>query len=103
MATVQINLCTTTARMQKQPAVDDVVVAGETIASSGASQATTITASQQGAADEFWVVTALGGPVWVTFAAEPVAAPGTTWLVGDGKTFWLRATAGNKAAVINAA
>lgn len=103
MATVQVNLCTTNARIQQQPVADDVIVAGEAITSSGVSQATTITAGTLMGQDEFWVVTASGGPIWVTFAAVPVAAAGVSWLVPDGVTLWLRATPGNKAAVVDAA
>lgn len=102
MATVQINLCTTNARMQQQPVADDVPVGSELITSSGASQPTAITAGTLPGADEFWAVTSAGGPVWVTFAAAPVALAGTTWLVPDGGTLWLRATPGFKAAVIDA-
>lgn len=102
MATVRINLCTTNARMQQQPVVDDTPVAGQTITSSASSQATTITATTPSGADEFWGVTSVGGNVWVTFAAVPVAAVGTTWLCPDGETVWFRATPGYKAAVIDA-
>lgn len=101
MATVRINLCTTNARIQQQPVVDDVPVSGETITSSGASQATTIAAGSLPGQDEFWCVTAVGGAVWAKFAAAPVAAAGDTWLCPDGVPTWFRATPGNKVAVID--
>lgn len=101
MATVQVILCTTTARLQQQPIADDVVVTSETITSSGTSQATTIAATSAVGNDTFWAVTALGGSVWVTFDDTPVADTGVTWLVADGQTLWLRATPGNKAAAID--
>lgn len=102
MATVAISLCVSNARVQQQPVVDDVPVAtNAAITSSGTSQASSITASQQGGADVFWCVTSVGGAVWVTFAAAPVAASGTTFLVADGATLWVRATPGNKCAVID--
>lgn len=102
MATVQINLCRSNARIQQQPVVDDVPADSETITSSGTSQASTLAASTDRGNDQFWCILAAGGAVWVTFAADPTAAVGTTWLVPDGQPLWLRATPGNKVAVIDA-
>jgi hypothetical protein len=102
LATVQIILCTTTARLQHQPVADDAVVSSETITSSGSSQATTIAATSLSGNDVFWSVTTSGADVWVTFGTTPTAAAGTTWLLVDGQTLWVRATAGYKCAVINA-
>lgn len=102
MATVSINLCTSTSRLQQQPVANDVVVNGVAITSSGASQATSFAATTDASQDEYWCVTSKGGAVWVTFAAAPVAVAGTTWLVPDGGTLWLRATPGYKCAIIDA-
>lgn len=101
MATVSINLCTTTARMQQQPVVDDVPVDSEVLTSSGASQQGTVVAATQ-TADIFWAVASVGGAIWVKFGTNPTVSAGDGFLVGDGQTIWLRATPGNKPAIIDA-
>lgn len=70
----------------------------ETITSSASSQA----GNEVAIVDEYWSVTSSGGAVWVTFAASPTAAAGTTWLIPDGGSLDVQATAGDKCAVIDA-
>lgn len=65
------------------------------------------TTSQQTAAvpsgDTYvWEVTAIGGDVWVRFAANPTASAGNDHLVLAGQTRNFGGVAGHKAAVINA-
>lgn len=102
MATVQINLSSSTARIQQQPVADSHPIGGDTITSSGSSQQGTTVAASNPGYDIYWSVTSSGGSVWVTFGSNPTAAPGTSWLIPDGQTFWLRAVPGDIAAVIDA-
>lgn len=102
MATVQINLITSTARIQQQPVPDSDPVGGDAFTSSGSSQQGMTVATADPGADTYWSVTSSGGTVWVTFGTNPTAAAGTSWLVPDGQTFWFRAVPGEKAAVIDA-
>lgn len=70
---------------------------------SGTSQPTTAAAPDLGEDVGVWdIVNAGSAAVWVTFAASPTAAAGTTWLIpaGSGRSF--AATPGDKCAVINA-
>lgn len=75
--------------------------AAETLASGGASTASTIAAGSTDAPARFWSITAVGGNVWVKFGTAPVAASGQDWLVLDGQTREFAATAGDKVAVID--
>jgi len=102
MATVQINLVSSTARIQQQPVADSSPIDGDTFTSSGSSQQGQAIASSNPGYDTYWAVTSAGGNVWVTFGPNPTAAPGTSWLVPDGQTFWFRAVPGDIAAVIDA-
>lgn len=96
MATIGISL----VRVRRS-VPDSTVIAGESLTSSGTSQASAdaVPADDD---DVFWVITASGGAVWAKFAAAPVAAAGDEWLIADGQTREWKAAAGDKVAVIDA-
>ncbi len=52
--------------------------------------------------NEFWIITAAGGDMWVKFGADPTAAAGDEWLITDGQTREWKGLAGDKMAVKNA-
>lgn len=78
------------------PAIRTDGRAATPITSSGASQASSITAADS----EYWVIGTTGN-IWVTFAAAPVAAAGTKYLLTAGVHFF-EAIVGDKCAVIDA-
>jgi hypothetical protein len=51
---------------------------------------------------QFWSVTATGGDVWLKFAAAPVAAAGSDWLLLAGQTREWAAIPGDKVGVVDA-
>ncbi len=71
------------------------------ITTSGASQQSSN--SVQAADDnEYWIITATGGDMWLKFAANPTAAAGDEWLITDGQTREFKGLAGDKMAVKDA-
>ena len=102
MATVNIvrtNVENIAVNGGSMPVANSLVKNTETITSSGISQASTdVAVAPQ---TEFWIITVSGGPVWVHFAAAPVAVVGTEWLILDGQTREFSCTAGDKVAVID--
>ena len=78
-----------------------VPVSAEAITSTGSSQQSS---NSVPAADlnAFWIVTVIGGNVWVKAGSSPTAAAGDVWLISDGQTREWKASAGDKLAVIDA-
>ncbi len=74
-------------------------ILSEAITSTGASQQSVMTAL----ADNIWVISAVGGNVWVRFGANPTAASGDDWLICAGQTREFQGKAGHKVAVVDAA
>lgn len=74
---------------------------GETIATTGSSQASGITGDIR--SGDIWDVTVTGGNVWIQAGANPVATAGSDFLMLDGQTRQFSVT-GNaeKLAAINA-
>lgn len=84
MTDVQINLVPLNevsgrGTLRVLPSVPDLK---EKITTSASSQATSTAIARLG--QHMWDVKVSGGSVWVTFAASPTAAAGTTWLMDDG-------------------
>ena len=78
-----------------------VPVSAETITSTGSSQQSS-NAAPTADLNAFWIVTVVGGAVWVKAGSSPTAVAGDDWLISDGQTREWKATAGDKLAVINA-
>lgn len=69
---------------------------------SGESQATTGSAPDLGTDTAIWRIANAGtGAIWVTFAASPTAAAGTTWLILPGTAECFTAEPGDKCAIIS--
>ncbi len=83
---------------EEVPVLRSRILGSEAKTSSASSQATTMTADS----DSFWTIASDGGPIWVTFAAAPTAIVGTGYLVTTGGVVNVEATAGDKAAIIDA-
>ena len=87
MATVHVTLCDVLARAETgstMPVLMSQPKGAETLTSGAGSSVGTLAATR--ARDDFWTVTATGGPVWVAFGVEPTAGPGGGYLVLDGQT-----------------
>lgn len=94
MATVGITLAYRGS--ENVPAIRSDGRGNAAVTSSGSSQASSLIAADS----EYWVI-ATTGNIWVTFAAAPVAAPGTTFLLTPG-VYFFEARVGDKVAVIDA-
>lgn len=70
----------------------------EAITTSGSNTASTNAATVN---DDVVEVAVSGGAVWVTIAAAPVAAAGTTYLLPDGTTRHFAVGSGDKVGVID--
>lgn len=83
------------------PVLDSVVVASESITTSGTSQQSTSVVPPD---DEtrYWVITPTAN-VWVKFGANPTAAAASDWLCLSNQRYEFKAIAGHKVAVIEAA
>lgn len=108
MATVCINLVTVSnvggiaGPLVNMPVMSGAQIATETITSSGTSQATTATSTQNSRA-EFWDIVVSGGNVRLAFAASPTAAADSGWLILDGERVQFGASgSGERVAVIDA-
>lgn len=98
MATVHVALLNVRSLNRGLPVADSVPAGGETLTSSGTSAAGTVAAANT---DQVWSVSVLGGPVWIAFAAAPVAGPGAAGhMVQSGQTVtFLVTTRGEKIAI----
>lgn len=93
------------------PGVPDAQVLAarsQAITTSAASQQSSVVApanAGQGPEGQlYWILSVKGGGVWVAMGVNPVAAPGTTWLLLDAQAMYaFKARAGEKIAVIDAA
>lgn len=83
------------------PVADANAAASAAVTSSGTSQSPSVTTPSDGK-QYYWIITASGGNVWVTFGSNPTAVAGTTYLIVDGTTRDFAASAGQKCAVIDA-
>lgn len=107
MATVAVALTSVSNKASSglnavMPTPDAAATGSAALTSSAASQQVTTVVCPADGRQHYWLVTASGGDVWVTFGANPTAVAGTTWLVVDGTTRDWAATAGQMAAVIDA-
>lgn len=83
--------------MDGRPVLSEYKTASET------SQATTGAVPDVGNDAAIWRIANAGdGAIWVTFAASPTAAAGTTWLLPAGAVECFTAKTGDKCAVISA-
>ncbi|MBM7047575.1 hypothetical protein [Rhizobium lusitanum] len=105
MATVNIVLTTTNARIQQQTASDDAIISQQDITLSASSQTSTVVATSLNGQDQFWEITTSGSNVRVAFGpnASVTVTATTGRLIPDGSTRWFRATPGYSPAVITSA
>ncbi|KAA3504602.1 hypothetical protein DXM27_05150 [Rhizobium rhizogenes] len=82
------------------PVPDANAAASAAVTSSASSQTASVTAPSDGK-QYYWIITASGGNVWVTFGSNPTAVAGTTYLIVDGTTRDFAASAAQKCAVID--
>lgn len=107
MATVGVTLTTVSnearsGRNAVMPSPDAAAYGSASVTSSGTSQQAAVT-SPDNAKGMFWIVTASGNDVWVTFGSNPTAAAGTSYLIVSGTTRDFAASANQKCAVIDKA
>ncbi|MCA0000967.1 MULTISPECIES: hypothetical protein [unclassified Mesorhizobium] len=90
MATVAITLGSIAQRTYNDaPVYASVALGSQALASSGASQQSTVVSAAPDLIDKtfpVWSITASGGKVWVKFGANPTASAGDGWLILDGQT-----------------
>ncbi len=78
-----------------------IPTSAETITTTGSSQESSNSVPAADA-NEYWIISATGGDMWVKFGATPVtAAAGDDWLINDGQTREFKALASQVCAVIN--
>ncbi|WP_353645757.1 hypothetical protein [Mesorhizobium sp. WSM2239] len=99
----KLNIVRTSAPQQSHgvgavPVARDKFLSAETLTTSAASQ---VNAEAIVSPDEFWMITASGGNVWLAFDVAPVAAVDTGLLLLDGSSVTLAGTPGHKLAVID--
>lgn len=107
MATVAVTLTRVSNNARSglnavMPSPDAASYASASVTSSGTSQQAAVT-SPDDAKGMFWIITASGNDVWVTFGTNPTAAAGTSYLVVSGTTRDFAASANQKCAIIDKA
>lgn len=81
-----------------KPLMSDNVVDSDTLVVTQASQLSAVVSDD---VDQVWMLTALGGDVWVKFAKAPVAGVGDCIPLIAGVPYTFSATPGFKVAVIS--